>query len=785
MKATFVTFVALITLGTGSAITTAGAQPVAKTSRTGQQHAVDARDRALLQKMTLREKVNQLMMFASGPATGPDAAGRPHDKTLEDFAREGLGSFLGGSGGDAKVANRLQRIAVTKSRLGIPVVFATDIIHGYWTTFPVPLGVAATFDPENARTMARISGLEGYAGGDRWTFAPMLDHPVDPRWGRVVETFGEAPQLASDFGVAAIDGFHNALRNQPGLNAPYELGIATCAKHYLGYGAVQSGKDYAYVDLSERAWREIHLPPFAAAIAAGVPSIMPAFTTGPGGVPMTSNKRVLQDFTRQELGFDGVYVSDYAAIAEMMYHGTAANELDAAVQALRDGSITVDMEDGIYYAQLERAVQTGRLRVEEIDREVLRVLTFKRRLGLFDNPYAPEDLLAKVKLAPAHRAAALDVARESIVLMKNDARLLPVAGKRRLLVVGALADSREDLLGPWSALGRPEDVTTILQGIRAKAAKAPQGAIDVAYEEGAQLDRDGKAQPGDDERIARAVAKAADRDLIIAVVGERSSMSGEARNRTQLGLPGKQQQLIDSLAATGKPLVVVLLSGRALTVPELVERSGALVHSFFPGIAGGNAIADVLFGEYNPGGKQPVTWPRSVGQVPIHHYDRPNGRPNLPERGDYSARWIDEVDAPLFPFGHGLSYTTFRLDGLQLPKNATPNGDITIRARLSNTGQRAGDETPQLYIRPRVASTVSAIRLQGYRRVHLAPGQSTIVEFKVPAGRLAIYDPYDKLVIEPGTYEVRVGLDSISGLEGTFQLCNAGDASCAQSAGGR
>lgn len=746
------------------------------------RHTDDRRDVALLHQMTLQEKVNQLMLFGSVPATGPDSAGRPADKTVDDFAREGIGTLMASTQErGAATANRLQRIALTESRLRIPIVFAVDIIHGFWTTFPVPLGVAATWDPADARLMARVSGLEGYAGGQRWTFAPMLDHPFDPRWGRVVETFGEAPLLASDFGVATIEGFHGALTNQPDVDAPFALGIATCAKHFLGYGAVQGGKDYAYVDLSERAWREFHLPPFAAAIAAGVPAIMPAFTTGPGGVPMTANRRILREFTRKNLGFEGVFISDYGAITEMRFHGTAADDLDAAVKALRDGSVTIDMEDGVYYAQLARAVPAGLVSEQDIDREVLRVLALKRRLGLWESPYVPEHLEGRVRLAPAHRAAALEVARKAVVLMKNDAQLLPLRDPNRILVVGPLADARRDLLGAWQAHGRPEDAVSILQGIRNKAAgrAGRQSRIDVTYTEGCRLDEDGNGQPGDEQRIAAAVAQAADRDVIIAVVGERATMSGEARNRTRLDLPGQQQRLMDALVGTGKLVVVVLLSGRALAVPELVARADALVHSFFPGIEGGHAIADVLFGDYNPGGKQPVTWPRSVGQLPIHHYDQPNGRPNIPERGDYGAQWLDEVDEPLFPFGHGLSYSSFRLDALEVPESlAFGDDDLVIRVRLTNIGDRDGDETPQLYVKPRVASSVTARRLQGYRRVRLSAGESTIVEFTVPVSRLATLDPYDNLVLEPGVYDVLVGLDASRGLTATVRLCARHEAGC-------
>jgi len=729
----------------------------------------DARDVALLARMTLAEKVNQLMLLSKGTMTGPDSAGRPN-KSAEDLAREGIGFQMSAFEWSTADANRIQRIAVKESRLGIPVVFATDIIHGYWTIFPVPLGLAATFDPADARTVAGISGLEGYSHAQRWTFAPMVDHPSDPRWGRVVETFGESPLVSSDYAVATIQGFHRSLAGLPGNPAPADFGVASCLKHYLGYGAVQGGKDYAYVDLTERSIREFHLPPFAAGVAAGAPSVMPAFTTGPGGVPMSANRRMLQDVLRGELGFQGVLVSDYAGITEMRYHGTAADDLEAAVQALREGTMTVDMEDGVYYGQLARAVAAGRLRVEEIDREVLRALAFKRRLGLFERPYVPEDLEKRVRLSTAHRAAAREIARKSIVLLKNDARLLPLTAKR-ILVTGPLADSRDDLLGPWHARGAASDVVSVLTGIRARAASATP-AINISYSEGVGLDPKGKALATDDTAIAASVAAANNADLIIAVVGERETMSGEAKNRAYLDLPGKQLALIDALLATKKPVVVVLITGRALAVPELTEKSGALLHAFFPGVEGGHALADVLFGDYNPGGKQPVTWPRSVGQLPIHHYDPPNGRPNIPERGDYKAHWLDEPDEPLFAFGFGLSYSSFTLTALELPRRITLQDSLTVRAKLTNTSKRDGDEVPQLYVRPRVASAVTGKRLLAYRRVHLKAGESQIVEFTLPTKQLAVLDSHDRWVIERGTYEVSLGTSAQGGLTGTFELAN-------------
>jgi beta-glucosidase len=638
----------------------------------------------------------------------------------------------------------------------------------------VPIGLAATFDPDDARVMARIAGIEGYSHGQRWTFAPMVDHPFDPRWGRVVETFGESPLVSSDYAVASVQGFQNSLANLPGSLAPADFGVAACLKHYLGYGAVQGGKDYAYVDLSERTLRQFHLPPYAAGIAAGAASVMPAFTTGPGGVPMSANKHMLIDVLRKELKFDGLLVSDYAAITEMLKHGTAADDYDAAIQSMNNGTMTVDMEDGVYYAQLAKAVQAGKVSMQSLDREVLRVLAFKRRLGLFEHPYVPEDLEAKVRLSKENRAAARAIARKSIVLLRNSSNLLPLKSSGRILVTGPLADAPADILGGWHARGRAEDAITVLQGLRERAAK-PNGAqkLDIVYSLGAKVDRDGKAVAGDEQRIAEAVKLAADRDLIIAVVGEPESLTGEARNRTQLDLPGKQQQLVDALLATGKPVVVVLMTGRALAVPELADHAGALLHAFFPGTEGGHAIADVLFGDYNPGGKQPVTWPRSVGQLPIHHYDPPNGRPNIVERGDYKAHWLDETDAALFPFGYGLSYTKFSLEQLEVPANVSATGNLSIKVRLTNTGARDGDETPQLYVRPRVASSVQGKRLVAYRRVHLRAGESKVVEFTMPVRELELIGPDNTPVLERGVYEVQLGVDSSQGLNGTFTIANA------------
>ncbi len=750
-----------------AALILALAASVPLTSRADTPTGVDVRDAALVARMTLEEKVNQLMLLSKGTMTGPDSAGRP-SKSAEELARDGIGFQMSGFNSAVEV-NRIQRIAMKESRLKIPVVFATDIIHGYWTIFPVPLGLAATWDANDARITAKIGGLEGYSHGQRWTFAPMVDHPVDPRWGRVVETFGESPLVSSDYAVATIQGFHTSLADLPGKPAPADMGVASCLKHYLGYGASQSGMDYSYVDLSERAIRQFHLPPFAAGVAAGAPSVMPAFTTGTGGVPMSANKHLLMDVLRGELGFDGVLVSDYAGITEMRMHGTAADDYDAAIQAMNNGSMTVDMEDGVYYAQLAKAVKDGKVPLANLDREVLRALAFKRKLGLFENPYVPENLEKKVRLSSAHRLLAREIARKSIVLLKNDAKVLPLSNPKRVLVTGPLADAGNDLLGGWHARGEGKDTVTVVAALKERAA-ASKGALAVEYLPGVGIKRDGSGLPDDEARLAAAITGANNSDVVIAVVGELESMSAEANNRSRLDLPGRQQAFVDALIGTGKPVVVVLITGRALAVPELVERSSTLVHAFFPGTEAGHALADVLFGDFNPGGKQPMTWPRSVGQLPIHHYDPPNGRPNIPERGDYRAHWLDEAEEPLFPFGFGLSYTSFAFSALDIPARIGRNDSLTIRVRVANTGDRAGDEVPQVYIRPRVASAVTGKRLVAYRRIHLRAGDSTMVEFTLPARDVAALDAQNRWTATPGVYEVSVGAASSGGLQGQFTL---------------
>ena len=672
--------------------------------------------------MTLAEKVNQLMLLSKGTMTGPDSAGRPN-KPAEDLAREGIGFQMSAFEWSAADVNRIQRIAVKESRLGIPVVFATDIIHGYWTVFPVPLGLSATFDPADARVVAGISGPRGL-------FArPALDvrahgrssrrSALGPRRRNLRRIAAGEQRLRRRHGAAAFTARSRSCRanRRPRISASRVVSSTISAT-----APSQGGKDYAYVDLTERSIREFHLPPFAAGVAAGAPSVMPAFTTGPGGVPMSANKRLLQDVLRGELGFNGVLVSDYAGITEMRNHGTAADDLEAAVQALRDGTMTVDMEDGVYYAQLARAVTAGRLRVAEIDREVLRALAFKRRLGLFEKPYVPEDLEKRVRVSAAHRAAAREIARKSIVLLKNDANLLPLNAKR-ILVTGPLADAREDLLGPWHARGEAKDVVSVLAGIRERAA-AGKSTATVAYSEGAQTRRQGQRRRGrraaHRRRGQRSRATAISSSPSSASANRRAAKRRIARIST---CPAASRRSSTRWSPPANPWSSCSSPAARSPCPTLVEKSGALVHAFFPGIEGGHALADVLFGDYNPGGKEPVTWPRSVGQLPIHHYDPPNGRPNIPERGDYKAHWLDESDEPLFAFGFGLSYTRFELSALEVPQRIGRADTLTVRVRLTNSGSSRRRRSAAALHPAASRTAVTGKRLQAYRRVHLRGGR--------------------------------------------------------------
>jgi beta-glucosidase len=706
---------------------------------------------SLLARMTLEEKLGQLtQLVAPGNATGPGArAGTEAD------VRAGLvGSFLGVRG--AAATRELQRVAVEQSRLGTPLLFADDVIHGFRTIFPVPLAEASSWDPVAVERSARIAAVEATAHGVQWTYAPMVDIARDPRWGRVVEGSGEDPYLGSMMAAARVRGFQGS-----DLSADSTL-LAT-AKHFVAYGAAEGGRDYNSADISEPTLYEIYLPPFRAAVDAGAQSVMAAFNEI-AGVPMHANRHLIRDVLRGAWGFDGLVVSDYTGIPEMIHHGVAGDSAAAAALAIRAG-VDVELASRSYLDQLPRLVREGKVDESLVDQAVRRVLEAKYRLGLFTDPYRYSDSTRERArtLTPEHLAAARDMARKSIVLLKNAGPTLPLAKTvGTLAVIGPLADDAASALGPWAAAGRPEDAVTVLAGIR--QAVVPSGTR-VLYAKGAE------ARGEDTTGFAAALRVASEADAVVLVLGEDRDMSGEASNRSSLDLPGVQQHLAERVQAIGKPVVVLLMNGRPLSTPWLEAHVPAIVEAWYLGVQTGPAVADVLFGDYNPGGKLPISVPRTVGQVPIYYNHKPTGRP--PDPADhFTSKYLDVPWTPLYPFGYGLSYTTFAYDELRLSAARIHRSDsVGVSVRVTNTGSRGGDEVVQLYLRDEVASLTRPVRaLRGFQRITLAPGEARTVTFTLRSDDFAFPGPDLRPVVEPGFFTVGVGGNSASLEERRFEL---------------
>ncbi len=703
----------------------------------------------LLARMTLEEKLGQLTQLRGRWGdTGPRVA-----EGGEDEVRRGqVGSFLGIYG--AETTRELQRIAREESRLGIPLLFAHDVIHGFRTVFPVPLGEAATWDPAAVERASRIAAVEAAAHGLHWTYAPMVDIARDPRWGRVVEGAGEDPFLGSAMAAAKVRGFQG-----PDLARADTL-LAT-AKHFAAYGAAEGGRDYDVADVSERTLREVYLPPFRAAVEAGAGAVMAAFNEV-AGVPMHAHRGLVTGVLRGEWGFDGVVVSDFTGVLELIAHGVAATPADAGALALHAG-VDVDMVSRIYLEHLPAAVRAGRVPEAEVDDAVRRLLRAKAALGLFDDPYRYGDPAgeAAVVLTAEHRAAARALARDSLVLLRNEGGVLPLAKDlRRLAVIGPLADDPAAVLGSWKAAGRAEDAVSILAGIR--RAVAPD--TEVVHVRGAEV-------LGEDTTgFAEAVAAAEAADAVVLVLGEDPEMSAEANNRTSLDLPGVQRALAQAVHATGTPTVAVLLNGRPLAVPWLAEHVPAILEAWFPGVEAGPAVADVLFGDHAPSGKLPVTFPRTVGQVPIYHAHKSTGRPPVADQ-KYTSKYIDVPWTPLYPFGHGLSYTTFEYGEPSVEPAAGADAARTVAVTVTNTGRRAAAEVVQLYLRDDVASVTRPVRtLRGFEKVHLAPGESRRVVFRLGRADLELLDQELRPVVEPGTFTVFVGGSSAAPSEAQFTV---------------
>ena len=709
------------------------------------QSDVEKKIDALLARMTLQEKFGQLQQL-DGEANGNY---RPEHLKL---VREGLlGSTLNVRG--ARRTNELQRVAVEESRLKIPVLFGFDVIHGYRTIFPVPLGEAASWDPATVERAAAVAAAEAAAAGVRWTFAPMLDIARDPRWGRIVEGAGEDPFLGSVMARARVQGFQG--RN---YGAPNK--VVACAKHWVGYGAAEGGRDYDTTDISEGRLREVYFPPFKAAVDAGVGTLMSAFNDL-NGVPASANPFTLTKVLRGEWKFDGFVVSDYESVKELINHGLAADESEAARAAVSAG-VDMEMVSRLYGIHGPQLIREGKLSLATIDTAVRRILRIKFRLGLFNNPYVDAVREQTTLLSPTNVAAAREVAARSMVLLKNERGVLPLnKDARAIAVIGPLADDAQDMLGSWSGDGSKEDVVTLLAGIKAKASPATR----VTYAKGCEID--GSSTDG----IDPAVLLARDADIAIVAVGESADMTGEAASRASLDLPGRQLDLVKAVVATGKPVVIVLMNGRPLTINWIAGNAPAILETWFGGIQAGNAIADVLFGDVNPGGKLPVTFPRVVGQIPLHYDHKNTGRPPDP-KNKYTSRYLDAPVTPLFPFGYGLSYTKFRLTNLRLTAPAIgPNGSQTVTAEIENVGQFAGDEVVQLYIRDVAASVTRPVReLKGFQRVTLKPGEKRRIEFTLAFEQLAFYNREMRFVVEPGEFRVFVGTNSVDGLEAGFRV---------------
>jgi beta-glucosidase len=725
--------------------------------------ATEQRINALIQQMTLEEKVGQLVQYSSA------------NEQTEDLVREGkIGSLFNVLG--AANTNALQKIALEKSRLKIPILFGYDVIHGYRTTFPVPIASAGSFDPELIEESERVAGKEASAAGVKWVFAPMLDIARDPRWGRMVEGPGQDPYLASVIAAARVRGFQ-------GQNMADPESVVASAKHYVAYGAAEGGRDYNTVDISEQLLREVYLPPFHAAVKAGVGTIMASFEDL-NGVPATANHHTLGDILRGEWNFQGMVVSDYGAVDELMQHGVAGDEAMASLKALSAG-VDRDMADGAYGRTLASPVQSGKLPVSVLDEAVRRVLRIKFAAGLFDHPYTDPSREKAEILTPENLQVARKLAQESIVLLRNQNNILPLnKNAGTIAVIGPLADDPADQLGPWAGQGKAEDAVTPLQGIKSKVPNAK-----VIYAKGVDLEdfpsntnlsgaapapatatgASGAHGTGS-ASIPDAVETANKADVVVMFLGELAGMTGEASSRATLNLPGKQKELLEAVVATGKPVVLVLESGRPLDIRWANNHVSAIMQGWFLGVQAGNAIADELFGDVSPSAKLPLSWPLSVGQIPIYYDHKNTGRPTSPDR--WHTGYLDESSQPLFPFGYGLTYATFKYGNLHVENSTiSAKGDLRVSAEIQNTGTREATEVVQLYVHDRVAPTSRPVKeLKGFSRITLAPGASKTVSFTVHGEDLGSYDPEMKWIVPPSTYDVWIGPSSAEGMHGTFYV---------------
>lgn len=719
--------------------------------------ATEKKIESLLSRMTLEEKIGQMNQISS--------YGNIED--MSGLIKKGeVGSILNEV--DPVRINALQRVAIEESRLGIPLLMARDVIHGFKTIFPIPLGQAASFNPQVAEDGARVAAIEASSVGIRWTFAPMIDVSRDPRWGRIAESCGEDTYLSSVMGAAMVKGFQGDSLNSPSS-------IAACAKHFVGYGAAEGGRDYNSTFITERTLRNVYLPPFEAAAKAGAATFMTSFNDN-DGVPSTGNKFILRDVLRQEWGFDGLVVTDWNSAREMIAHGVAQDEKDVTALAVNAG-VDMEMVSYTFFKYLPEQIKAGKVKEEVIDDAVRNILRVKFRLGLFDNPYVDEKQ-PSVMYNESHLAAAKRAAEESAILLKNEGNVLPLKENvRTVAIVGPMADAPHDQLGTWIFDGEKSHTQTPLAAIQSMYGNKVQ----VVYEQGLAYSRD-KNMAG----VAKAVSAASRADVVIAFVGEESILSGEAHCLANLNLQGAQSRLIEALAKTGKPLVTVVMAGRPLTIADEVEASDAVLYSFHPGTMGGPAIADLLFGRAVPSGKTPVTFLKTVGQVPLYYAHNNSGRPASPHfkpldqvpleasqtSEGSSSSYMDVGAQPLYPFGYGLSYTTFKYGKPRLSsKELSPDDVLTVTFDLENTGKYEATEVAQLYVQDKVGSVTRPVKeLKRFVRVSLKPGEKKTITFELPVSELAFWNIDMVKTVEPGDFGLWVAPDSQSGEEIPFKV---------------
>ncbi|HWA34127.1 MAG TPA: beta-glucosidase BglX [Cyclobacteriaceae bacterium] len=722
-------------------------------NKSSHQNNDDARIDSLISVMTLEEKIGQLSLYTSDwDVTGPTM--RAGYK--EDIRKGRVGAIFNAF--TAKYTRELQEMAVKETRLHIPLLFGYDVIHGHRTIFPIPLGTAASWDMPAIENAERIAAEEASAEGLHWTFAPMVDIARDPRWGRIMEGSGEDTYLGSRIAEARVKGFQGKGIGQ--LNS-----VMACVKHFAAYGASQAGRDYHMVDMSNRVFRETYLPPYVAAINAGSATVMSSFNEY-DGLPASGSRFLLTELLRNELKFDGFTVSDYTSIMEMLAHGVVADTASAAALALNAG-LDMDMQAGFYQSALPGLVKDGVVKEETIDQSVRRILKKKFELGLFDDPYRFSDTARErsTVMKPEFLQAAREMSRKSIVLLKNGQTtthpILPLAKNiGTIAVVGPLAHARREMIGAWSAAGDWKKSVTLLEGIQNVSP-----ATNIIYAPGCNIDDDSTKYFSDAMNAARRA------DAVVLAVGEGAWMSGEAASRASLGLPGVQQKLVEEIVKTGKPVVVVLMNGRPLTIGWIDKNATAVVETWFLGTQAGNAIADVLFGDYNPSGKLPVTFPKSVGQIPIFYNVKNTGRP-MDKNNKYTSKYLDEENEPLYPFGFGLSYTSFEYGNVKVSKPIVAKDEsFTVSCTLKNTGIRDGEEVVQLYIRDMVGSVTRPVReLKDFQKVMLKAGESKEITFTIEPSDLFFFRQDMSYGLEPGKFKVFVGGNSRDTKEGEFSV---------------